>query len=287
MQYARQLALGSAELPSIWLAIVLESVNRDAKELATFRGVDESTPSLDIASPVAYSGSPYISSGNLERLSQAESRTRLAVQQQAQQLEAQDVLGREGRLSLGNLLMMRKLEWERREQEAGRAASHPLESKVPPEPPAAIQADPDKFGRATEARSLFGREHYSGAVMDNLVSKLTGWAKGLTRSDNWAFIPPDVLNGLMNGGDSNNRAHQRVRQWTSASTQFACFLCGNYSHWFLVVAELGSCTINIFHSAGAMGNQLAIKHLLPLLMYMGSLRGFNLWILVGVGSTLC
>ena len=25
----------------------------------------------------------------------------------------------------------------------------------------AIQADPDKFGRATEARSLFGREHYS------------------------------------------------------------------------------------------------------------------------------
>jgi hypothetical protein len=55
MQYARQLALGSAELPSIWLAVLLESVNRDAKELATFRGVDESTPSLDIASPVAYS----------------------------------------------------------------------------------------------------------------------------------------------------------------------------------------------------------------------------------------
>ena len=134
---------------------------------------------------------------------------------------------------------------------------------------AAIQADPDKFGRATEARSLFGREHYSGAVMDNLVPKLTEWAKGLTRSDSWAFIPPDVLNGLMSG-DSNNRAHQRVRRWTSASTQFACFLCGNYSHWFLVVADLGSCTMNIFNSAGTLGNQLAIKHLLPLLMYMGS-----------------
>jgi hypothetical protein len=48
---------------------------------------------------------------------------------------------------------------------------------------AAIQADPDKFGRATEARSLFGREHYSGTVMDNLVPKLMEWAKGLTRSD--------------------------------------------------------------------------------------------------------
>ena len=76
---------------------------------------------------------------------------------------------------------------------------------------AVIQADPAKFGRATEARSLFGREHYSGAVMDNLVPKLTEWAKGLTRSDSWAFIPPDVLNGLMIG-DSNNRAHQRVRR---------------------------------------------------------------------------
>jgi hypothetical protein len=33
----------------------------------------------------------------------------------------------------------------------------------------AIQADPAKFGRVTEARSLFGREHYSGAVTDNLA----------------------------------------------------------------------------------------------------------------------
>jgi hypothetical protein len=116
-----------------------------------------------------------------------------------------------------------------------------------------------KFGRATEARS----------VLDSLVPKLTEWAKGLTKSDNWAFIPPDVLNGLVDG-DSNNRAHQRVRRWTTASTQFACFLCGNYSHWFLVVADLGSCTMNIFNSAGALGNQLAIKHLRPLPMYMGS-----------------
>ena len=28
----------------------------------------------------------------------------------------------------------------------------------------AIQADPAKFGRVTEAGSLFGRVHYSGAV---------------------------------------------------------------------------------------------------------------------------
>jgi hypothetical protein len=87
---------GSAELPSIWLAVLLESVNRHAKKLATFRGVDESTPSLDIASLVAYNGSPYISPGNLERLSQAESRTRLAVQQQAQQPEVQEVLAAGG-----------------------------------------------------------------------------------------------------------------------------------------------------------------------------------------------
>jgi hypothetical protein len=72
----------------------------------------------------------------------------------------------------------------------------------------AIQADLAKFGRVTEARSLFGREHYSGAVMNNLVPKLAGWAKELTTSDNWAFVPPDVLNGLMDG-ESNNRAHQR------------------------------------------------------------------------------
>ena len=101
------------------------------------------------------------------------------------------------------------------------------------------------------------------------MPKLTRWAKELTASDNWAFIPPDVLNGLMNG-DSNNRARQRVLCRTTADTLFACFLCGNYSHWFLVVADLGSCTMNIFNSAGALGNQLAIKHLLPLLMYMGS-----------------
>jgi hypothetical protein len=63
----------------------------------------------------------------------------------------------------------------------------------------AIQADPATFGRATEARSLFGREYYSGAVMDNLVPKLTGWAKKLTSTDNWAFVPPDVLYGLMDG----------------------------------------------------------------------------------------
>ena len=299
--------------------------------------MDESAPSLDIASPVEYNGAPYISPGNLERLSQAESRTRLAIQQQAQQPEAQKVLGREERLSLGKLLMMRKFERERREQEARRAALLPSGSEgmaiIPPTPvssvetnldlseegdgaaeelihdlsdeedeavellstfappqqewpaergsllrslsqaetiaAAAIQADPDKFGRATEACSLFGREHYTGAVMDTLVPKLTEWAKGLTSSDSWAFIPPDVLNGLMTG-DSNNRAHQRVRRWTSENTQFACFLCGNFSHWFLVVADLGHCTMNIFNSAGTLGNQLAIKHLLPLLMYMGS-----------------
>ena len=308
MQYARQLALGSAELSSIWLAVLLESINRDAKELAKFRGVDDSVPSLDIAPPVEYSGAPYISPGNLERLSQAESRTRLAIQQQAHQPKAQEVLGREERLHHGWSLMMRKRERERREHEVpppalvnssqtsvdlseeGDEAAVELLSAFAPsqqEGPvergsllrslsqaemvaaAAIQADPDKFGRATEARSLFGKELYSGAVMDNLVPKLTEWAKGLTTSDCWAFIPPDVLNGLM-GGDSFNRAHQRVRRWTSESIQFACFLCGGFSHWFLVVADLGSCTMNIFNSAGTLGNQLAIKHLLPLLMYMGS-----------------
>jgi hypothetical protein len=48
----------------------------------------------------------------------------------------------------------------------------------------AIQADPAKFGREIKARSLFGSEHYSGAVIDNLVPKLTRWAKELTTSDN-------------------------------------------------------------------------------------------------------
>jgi hypothetical protein len=86
----------------------------------------------------------------------------------------------------------------------------------------------------------------------------------MTMSDNWAFIPPDVLNGLMDR-DSNNRARQRVLRRTAAETQFTCFLCGNHSHWFLVVADLGSCTINIFNSAGTLANQLTIKHLLPLL----------------------
>ena len=94
-------------------------------------GVIMSSVGVGIKGLWGYSGSPYISPGNLERLSQAESRTRLAVQQQAQQPEAQEVLGREGRLSLGKLLMMRKRERERREQEARRAASHPVESEVP------------------------------------------------------------------------------------------------------------------------------------------------------------
>ena len=65
--------------------------------------------------------------------------------------------------------------------------------------------------------------------MNNLVPKFTGWAEELTMSDNWAFISPDVLNGLM-VGDSNNRARQRVLRRITANTQFACFLCGNYSH---------------------------------------------------------
>jgi hypothetical protein len=108
----------------------------------------------------------------------------------------------------------------------------------------AIQNDPAKFGRVTEARSLFGSVHYSGAVIDNLVPKLTMWAKELIASDNWAFIPPDVLNGLMNG-DSNNRARHRVLRSTTADTLFACFFCGNCSHWFLVVADLGSCIMNM------------------------------------------
>jgi hypothetical protein len=76
-------------------------------------------------------------------------------------------------------------------------------------------------------------------------------------------------------GDSNNGARQRILRRTTAGTQFACFLCGNYSHWFLVVADLSSCTLNIFNSAGTLGNQLAIKNLLPLLMYMGSFEDSN------------
>ena len=99
MLHARQFALGSAELPSIWLAVLLESVNRDAKELGTFRGVREDDPGLEIAPPVAYSGSPYIFPGNLERLSQAESRTHLAILQQDPQPEAQRADVREDRLS--------------------------------------------------------------------------------------------------------------------------------------------------------------------------------------------
>ena len=335
MLHARQFALGSAELPSIWLAVLLESVNRDAKELVTFRGVREDDPGLEVAPPVAYSGSPYISPGNLERLSQAESRTRLTILQQDPQPEAQraggredrfsrlqDIMrrkherqrheqaawraallpmevevpepvddtqvrtdeypqpeaqradGREDRFSRIRDIMLRKLERERHEQAAWRAASlstevevpDPLGAELPPlepvgdtptsnderppssappsySPPSgpgrhkrfptegettidlsdeegedveslaafippqqawpaergtllrpltqveraaasAIQADPAKFGRETEACSLFGSEHYSGAVIDNLVPKLTRWAKELTLSDN-------------------------------------------------------------------------------------------------------
>ena len=102
----------------------------------------------------------------------------------------------------------------------------------------AIQAGPVKFGKENEARSLLGSEHYSGAVIDNLVPKPTRWAKELTSSDNWAFVPPDVLNGLMNG-DSNNRARQRFlrRTTTTADTLFACFLCRNYSDCIFVVTD--------------------------------------------------
>jgi hypothetical protein len=53
MLHARQFAQGSAELPSIWLAVLLEPVNRDAKELVKFRGVAEDNPGLEVAPPVA------------------------------------------------------------------------------------------------------------------------------------------------------------------------------------------------------------------------------------------
>ena len=68
--------------------------------------------------------------------------TRLAAQQQAQQPEVQEVLGREGRRSLSKNLMLQKLERERREQEARRAASQPVQSEVPPEPAGSALATP-------------------------------------------------------------------------------------------------------------------------------------------------
>jgi hypothetical protein len=93
----------------------------------TFRGVAKDESGLEMGPPVAYSGSPYISPSNLERLSHDKSRTRLTIQQQGPQPEAQRAVGRGDRLSRRQDIMLRKLEREQREHAARRAASHPPE----------------------------------------------------------------------------------------------------------------------------------------------------------------
>jgi hypothetical protein len=65
--YAAQLGLGSKLLPSIWLAILMQGVNRGNEELDVIRGVSDEQGRLELTSPVAYSIS-YISPENRGRL---------------------------------------------------------------------------------------------------------------------------------------------------------------------------------------------------------------------------
>ena len=73
--YAAQLGLGSKLLPSIWLAVLMQGVNRGKEELETIRGVSDVHGGLELALPVEYN-MPYISPANRGRLLQAESRNR-------------------------------------------------------------------------------------------------------------------------------------------------------------------------------------------------------------------
>ena len=56
-------------------------------------------------------------------------------------------------------------------------------------------------------------------------------------------------------------------------TQYICFICITGTHWYLIVVDCGSSTMNIFNSYGTSGNNLAINKLLPFLLYMGSFGG--------------
>ena len=73
--YAAQLGLGSKLLPSIWLAVLMQGVNRGKEELETIRGVSDAHGGLELTLPVEYN-MPYISPANRGRLLQAESRNR-------------------------------------------------------------------------------------------------------------------------------------------------------------------------------------------------------------------
>ena len=63
--HAAQLGLGSKLLPSIWLAVLMQGVNRGKKELDIIRVVSDEQGGLELTSPMAYS-MPYISPEKIE-----------------------------------------------------------------------------------------------------------------------------------------------------------------------------------------------------------------------------
>ena len=134
---------------------------------------------------------------------------------------------------------------------------------------AAIAGKPQDYGLESLSGHLFGRSWYNTAVISNIVDKLTAWARDITNSDRWVFLPPDIINGLASG-----RLHSWARRTLLASisddTQHICFICNTGTHWYLIVADCGSSTMNIFNSYGTSGNILATNKLLPFLLYMGS-----------------
>ena len=134
---------------------------------------------------------------------------------------------------------------------------------------AAISINPQDYGLESLSGHLFERSWYNTAVISNIVDKLTAWARDITNSDRWVFLSPDIINGLASG-----RLHSWARRTLLASisddTQHICFICNTGTHWYLIVADCGSSTMNIFNSYGTSGNNLATNKLLPFLLYMGS-----------------
>jgi hypothetical protein len=88
----------------------------------------------------------------------------------------------------------------------------------------AIAINPWSYGLDNCSGHLFDRSWFTNtAIISNLVDKLPTWSRGITSSDRWVFLPPDILNGLASGR-LYPWARGRLLASISDDTQYVCFI---------------------------------------------------------------
>jgi hypothetical protein len=147
----------------------------------------------------------------------------------------------------------------------GETEGHLLRPVTPTEHRAveALLANPVTYGIEDLIPHLLNGAWYSGEIMSRMAVKLTRWSMTTTASSRWVFLGPDILNGIT-AGYSMTWARNKLTQAISEDTQYICFLCNTGNHWYLVVTDLASGSINIFNSLAECGNALVSNTIKPL-----------------------